>query len=174
MLSEPTLTAVASSWTGLFAALWFARHPIDATVRPPTHPDRRRRTPSSRVTDGKRRRDRPDDRARVDLYAPAPAPSGAGPNDAVAFPVDTPRRLEATIETVARRLLALPETQHLGHRSIRYRAQLQRTLLQSLHALARLDEGTFGICVACSSPISLATLNEEPWTQVCVRCARST
>ena len=30
---------------------------------------------------------------------------------------------------------------------------------------------TYGICVRCSRPISLATLPGKPWTPVCIYCA---
>jgi RNA polymerase-binding transcription factor DksA len=39
-------------------------------------------------------------------------------------------------------------------------------------ALARMDLGTYGACVHCSSPIPLARLEVVPYTDGCVDCLR--
>jgi RNA polymerase-binding transcription factor DksA len=38
-------------------------------------------------------------------------------------------------------------------------------------ALARLENGSFGICEACEKPIAATRLNELPYTRFCVKCA---
>jgi len=38
-------------------------------------------------------------------------------------------------------------------------------------ALEKLDEGTYGVCDACGSPITPERLEAIPWTALCVRCA---
>ena len=38
-------------------------------------------------------------------------------------------------------------------------------------ALEKLDEGTYGVCDACGSPIGPERLEAIPWTALCVRCA---
>jgi hypothetical protein len=38
-------------------------------------------------------------------------------------------------------------------------------------ALARLEDGSFGVCEACSRPIAAARLTEIPYTRFCVKCA---
>lgn len=149
MLPDPATTDVASSWTALFAAVWLTRK----RNNPPAQP---------READG---------RERVDLFTPAPPRADSPLDETVAWPIDTPSRLAATIDTVARRLQALPQPHDLGRRSLWYRAQLQRTLRDARHALARLDEGTYGTCVDCAAPISLSTLTEKPWASVCSGCA---
>jgi DnaK suppressor protein len=37
-------------------------------------------------------------------------------------------------------------------------------------ALAKIDEGTFGICEACGEEISLARLTARPVTAFCIQC----
>ncbi|MFC9442582.1 MULTISPECIES: TraR/DksA C4-type zinc finger protein [Brevibacterium] len=38
-------------------------------------------------------------------------------------------------------------------------------------AMTRLDDGTFGICAACSQPIAPARLDARPYAALCVMCA---
>lgn len=37
-------------------------------------------------------------------------------------------------------------------------------------ALARMRQGTYGVCVACKEPISKARLEAVPWTHLCREC----
>jgi DnaK suppressor protein len=37
-------------------------------------------------------------------------------------------------------------------------------------ALARIEQGTFGVCETCQRPISVARLNAVPWTRLCRDC----
>lgn len=37
-------------------------------------------------------------------------------------------------------------------------------------ALARIEDGTYGVCLECDEPISPNRLNAVPWTALCVRC----
>ncbi len=37
-------------------------------------------------------------------------------------------------------------------------------------ALARIRQGTFGVCQACKQPISRARLEAVPWTHLCREC----
>jgi len=39
-------------------------------------------------------------------------------------------------------------------------------------ALARIDEGTFGICRTCAQPIGEERLEALPWTTQCIDCKR--
>ena len=39
-------------------------------------------------------------------------------------------------------------------------------------ALARLDEGTFGLCERCQRPIATERLEAIPYTPHCINCAR--
>ena len=38
-------------------------------------------------------------------------------------------------------------------------------------ALARIERGTFGLCVDCAQPIERKRLDAEPLTERCARCA---
>ena len=38
-------------------------------------------------------------------------------------------------------------------------------------ALARVERGTFGLCVDCTRPIERKRLDAEPLTERCARCA---
>jgi DnaK suppressor protein len=52
--------------------------------------------------------------------------------------------------------------------------QTESHLLRAIEeALARIEQGTFGVCQACSRPISDARLDAVPWTRVCRECKES-
>jgi DnaK suppressor protein len=44
----------------------------------------------------------------------------------------------------------------------------QQQLDQILHALVRLDDGTYGICERCGRPISQERLRARPWATLCI------
>lgn len=47
----------------------------------------------------------------------------------------------------------------------------ERTLLQAVDgALARLKDGTFGICLACGEPMQSKRLEALPWASHCLSC----
>ncbi|HXP83231.1 MAG TPA: TraR/DksA family transcriptional regulator [Bryobacteraceae bacterium] len=46
-------------------------------------------------------------------------------------------------------------------------AKLQRAVRA---ALARIDRGTFGICIECEETISMKRLAAVPWTASCIAC----
>jgi DnaK suppressor protein len=47
----------------------------------------------------------------------------------------------------------------------------ERDMLQEVdEALARLDEGHFGVCVACEEAIDRKRLEAVPWTRHCLGC----
>jgi len=48
---------------------------------------------------------------------------------------------------------------------------LETTLARTERALAKLDEGTYGICDACRKPIERARVEARPDSVLCVRCA---
>ena len=39
-------------------------------------------------------------------------------------------------------------------------------------ALRRLDDGTYGMCASCGSPIAPERLEAIPWAPLCIDCAR--
>lgn len=52
--------------------------------------------------------------------------------------------------------------------------QTERGILEQINdALARLDQGTFGVCKECDAAISEERLKALPYTAHCVRCARN-
>ena len=44
------------------------------------------------------------------------------------------------------------------------------TLLLIDDALARIDEGTYGLCIHCGSPMLEKRLSAVPWTPYCLDC----
>jgi DnaK suppressor protein len=48
---------------------------------------------------------------------------------------------------------------------------LTATLADVERALAKLDEGTYGVCDRCGSTISQERLEARPWTALCLACA---
>ncbi|WP_349290527.1 MULTISPECIES: TraR/DksA C4-type zinc finger protein [unclassified Brevibacterium] len=51
------------------------------------------------------------------------------------------------------------------------RQQARERLDAIAAAVTRLDDGTFGICAACSQPIAQARLDARPSAALCVTCA---
>ena len=49
-------------------------------------------------------------------------------------------------------------------------AQLQDAIEE---ALARVKEGTYGVCTYCNQPIPKARLEAIPWTRLCRSCAEA-
>jgi DnaK suppressor protein len=49
--------------------------------------------------------------------------------------------------------------------------QTDAKLLRAIDAaIARIDNGQFGICTMCEGEISAARLSAVPWTSVCIAC----
>lgn len=46
-------------------------------------------------------------------------------------------------------------------------------LEQVTDAIARIEDGTYGVCQHCGTPISEERLKALPYTPYCVRCSRS-
>ena len=55
-------------------------------------------------------------------------------------------------------------------RDLALRDRAQQHLAQEDAALARLDEGWFGICLRCGNPIAEARLEALPWAAYCIAC----
>ncbi|MCL4443075.1 MAG: TraR/DksA C4-type zinc finger protein [Actinobacteria bacterium] len=49
--------------------------------------------------------------------------------------------------------------------------QLKEALQQVSDALAKLDNGTYGICESCGNPIEEARLEAKPTARQCIACA---
>jgi DnaK suppressor protein len=52
------------------------------------------------------------------------------------------------------------------------REKIERRADQLEDALARLDDGDYGICESCGQPINPERLDVLPGTELCVECAR--
>ena len=50
------------------------------------------------------------------------------------------------------------------------RERIRMLLGQSDAALARIENGTYGMCRDCGEPIAEARLKAIPWTRVCITC----
>lgn len=49
----------------------------------------------------------------------------------------------------------------------------ERELLEGIDAaLARIDQGTYGVCTNCGKPIGEERLEALPWASLCIDCAR--
>jgi DnaK suppressor protein len=49
--------------------------------------------------------------------------------------------------------------------------QTDAKLLRAIEAaLARIDQGSYGVCTVCGEEISVARLKAVPWTSVCISC----
>jgi DnaK suppressor protein len=105
--------------------------------------------------------------------------------------LDTIRReLEARRRTTSERVAALAERPELGAAQgfgkrigdgtteaisrltdIGVGRSLETSLARTERALAKLDEGTYGICDTCGGPIAPARLRAMPDSVLCVTCA---
>jgi DnaK suppressor protein len=64
----------------------------------------------------------------------------------------------------------LASSEYLQSFTFRLRGR-EKTFLKKIdHALAKIDEGTFGICEECEEPISTKRLEARPETTLCIRC----
>ncbi len=79
------------------------------------------------------------------------------------------RRDEIAIEKSAD---AIDEVQRAAERELAIRnLDRESHLLRNIRAaLARMDEGTYGICVRCEEEISPKRLAAVPWTPFCIKC----
>ncbi len=50
------------------------------------------------------------------------------------------------------------------------RQNTERLLSQVERALARFDDGTYGLCANCGRPIDLARLEALPYAMLCLEC----
>ena len=67
---------------------------------------------------------------------------------------------------------ALDEVQHAGERELAIRNLDRETnLLRNVRgALARIDDGSFGVCLHCEEDINVKRLNAVPWAPYCITC----
>lgn len=79
------------------------------------------------------------------------------------------RREEITIEKAADAVddLQLTTLRELAISKLNRQFRLLREVRA---ALARLEDGTYGICLRCEEPIAPRRLEAIPWAAYCVRC----
>ncbi|MBZ5544344.1 MAG: TraR/DksA C4-type zinc finger protein [Acidobacteriia bacterium] len=87
------------------------------------------------------------------------------------------RSAEEAPAPAAGHLLGDVSDQASAEETARVQARLRQTeshLLRAVEeALARIEQGSFGVCEACGRPISEARLGAVPWTRVCRECKES-
>lgn len=66
--------------------------------------------------------------------------------------------------------LASLESESIHHNSLL--AQQQHELAEVLHALAKIENGTYGVCEETGSAISLERLHAEPHARYCIKHAQ--
>ena len=66
----------------------------------------------------------------------------------------------------------LDEVQFAGERELAIRnSDRESRLLQSIRsALARMEDGSYGVCLQCDTQINPKRLSAVPWAAYCVRC----
>jgi len=67
---------------------------------------------------------------------------------------------------------ALDEVQHAGERELAIRNLDRETnLLRNVRgALARIEDGSYGVCLHCEEDINPKRLNAVPWAPYCITC----
>lgn len=66
-----------------------------------------------------------------------------------------------------------PGTEPYARQFVESLAANERNLLWAIdHALARIDEGTYGICEVSGEPISYERLEAKPWARTTIEVAR--
>ena len=67
---------------------------------------------------------------------------------------------------------ALDEVQLAGERELAIRnLDRESSLLRHVRlALARIDDGSYGVCLHCEEDIKPKRLDAVPWTPYCIRC----
>ncbi|MBW2525817.1 MAG: TraR/DksA C4-type zinc finger protein [Deltaproteobacteria bacterium] len=64
----------------------------------------------------------------------------------------------------------LASTEYLQSFTFRLRGREKTFLKKIQKALNKIDDGSFGLCEACESPISLKRLEARPETTLCIKC----
>ena len=64
----------------------------------------------------------------------------------------------------------LASSEYLQSFTFRLRGREKTFLSKIDYALAKIDEGTFGVCEECEEAISIKRLEARPETTLCIRC----
>ena len=64
----------------------------------------------------------------------------------------------------------LASSEYLQSFTLRLRGR-EKVFLQKIdYALAKIENGTFGVCESCEEPITVKRLEARPETNLCIRC----
>jgi DnaK suppressor protein len=82
------------------------------------------------------------------------------------------RRARAALEDLSQnRLLVEPSMREVSTNA-EYLLEDASTIIAKIDAaLARMDDGGYGVCVRCGSPIPLGRLRVRPYEPACVACS---
>ncbi|MFF7731471.1 MULTISPECIES: TraR/DksA C4-type zinc finger protein [unclassified Streptomyces] len=91
-------------------------------------------------------------------------------------PHEARRRLAHARTSRLAQLRALDETEQGADDHLRsvQRTAMERVLEEIEEAFARIDDGSYGICVGCAKPVPAERLEILPYTRHCVACQRRT
>ncbi|MFD5743736.1 TraR/DksA C4-type zinc finger protein [Streptomyces massasporeus] len=91
-------------------------------------------------------------------------------------PHEARRRLEHARTSRLAQLRALDETERSAddHLLSAQKTAMERVLEEIEEAFARIDDGSYGICVGCAKPVPAERLEILPYTRHCVACQRRT
>lgn len=91
-------------------------------------------------------------------------------------PDEARRRLEHARTTRLTQLEALDETGQTAddHLMSAQRTAIQGVLAEIEAAFARIEDGSYGICLGCAQPVPPERLEILPYTRHCVACRRAT
>ena len=64
----------------------------------------------------------------------------------------------------------LASSEYIQSFTFRLRGREGTFLKKIDHALAKIEEGTFGVCEECGEPIAVKRLEARPETTLCIRC----
>src|SRR5438477_3078721 len=64
----------------------------------------------------------------------------------------------------------LASSEYLQSFTFRLRGREKTFLAKIHHALAKIEDGSFGVCEGCDEPISAKRLEARPETTLCIRC----
>ena len=87
---------------------------------------------------------------------------------------DARQRLEHSRTSRLAQLQALDETSQAteDHLLAGQKTAMERVLKEIEEAFARIEDGTYGTCLACGKPIPAERLEILPYTRYCVACQR--
>ncbi|MGI5451209.1 TraR/DksA family transcriptional regulator [Streptomyces sp. CA-243310] len=101
----------------------------------------------------------------------SPAASHARPRSARLTPSDARQRLEDARSSRALQLRALDSgPSREGHLVATQTEANKRVIAEIDAAVARIEDGSYGTCLACSALISAERLEILPYTRYCVPC----